>query len=290
MKNYFKKVRKGLALILALGLFVAQPLTFSGEIINPSPFGFNISYSFTCRNFYDVVRQASGIGPHTNLQFIHVQNIRHLDASWRGITSLDGIWYLPNLITLDVSNNLLTSVDLSLRTGMGFPITIHPPRVNNILETLDIRNNFLPNPASIIGWQEVSAIHETKSVNLQFWPQRNDNRVRIDSLVLNESTFGAVSARAYYDFHGNGFLYFFLPGGTVVPPNMVLSGLVTELHDHIGQTFCCDLNFHVHGNWWPIRVGVDWAGFHNGDLVQIAGSNTVTYTIRVVCAWTQPLL
>ena len=61
-------------------------------------------------NLEAAVREALGIGPTDPLTFSLLQTLTSLDASVRGIQSLDGIEFLSNLTSLDLFRNSITDI------------------------------------------------------------------------------------------------------------------------------------------------------------------------------------
>jgi hypothetical protein len=114
----------------------------------------DITADFTCSNFRAVVRNATGI-PAPNPIFKHnVDSIRYLDVFNRNVTSLAGIQHFTELRFLVVSNNRLTSLNLSSNTQ---------------LQRLFAYNNFIESPADVIGWSR--PVGSTSGSDFWFYPQ-----------------------------------------------------------------------------------------------------------------------
>ncbi|MCL2188196.1 MAG: BspA family leucine-rich repeat surface protein [Defluviitaleaceae bacterium] len=137
--------------------FVMPPnpvtLTANWTFIDVDPSA-DVSPSFTCPQFLSAVRGLPGVPNTGPILPIHVAGVTVLPFSGRGITSLAGIHHFTALTELRVSDNSLTTLDLSNNHALttlwvnnnqlttlnltGNPALVEVRAENNRLEMLDV--------------------------------------------------------------------------------------------------------------------------------------------------------
>jgi len=99
----------------------------------------DVTEHFTDQAFLAAIREALNKSETDPVSALELRTITALDISGRGIESLAGLGFLTNLEWLDASNNRIEQMDIS----------------NNIrLEALDVRLNWMENPAAITGLRD----------------------------------------------------------------------------------------------------------------------------------------
>jgi Leucine-rich repeat (LRR) protein len=119
----------------------------------------SITADFVCPNFLFAVREITGIFEPRHILSGHVNSIKSLNLSSRQINDLAGIQHFTALEELDVSNNRLTSLNVSANTE---------------LKTLRVHDNFISTPDNVTGRSSLFAHAGNRGDNgspFWFFPQ-----------------------------------------------------------------------------------------------------------------------
>jgi len=131
------KVKKATKKLTAIALSIVMMLVLLVSAVSPqAEASTDITASFTDRNFMAAVRGLNAVPSSGTILTSHIAGITELDVSAREIQSLAGIEHFVALEKLDVSDNRLTTLDVSNNKALK-RLFVN----NNQLASLNVSNN-----------------------------------------------------------------------------------------------------------------------------------------------------
>jgi len=182
-----RKLKNVIFKLVAIALPIAMVLTLFVGVLSPrAGASTDITASFTDPNFLAAVRGLASVPSLGPILASDVENIRALNLWSRGIRDLAGIEHFTDLERLDVSENRLTTLDLS-----NNPALTELRANQNALTTLNVSNN--PELAVLrIGRNQLAALDVSNNPALITLSAEANNLTVLD--VSNNPALTVISA------------------------------------------------------------------------------------------------